>query len=414
MATSNTINQMKDAPGVIAKMAAQMLADKTQFCQSIDKADVSDFDGKNGYRSGDTIIISKPPRFVPTTGADVTSALQDVVEEKTSLALDTRSVVPVQLTSNEVFTELGLKSWTKRILDPAVSSISQDVESRFLDKASDATYNSVGTAGSEMFVTDTMLHANQKITENACPDLDNRFALLNPYATRKATDARKGLFQSSTAIAEQYKKGYIGTADGFDYLTNNLLPTHTNGNDVVFEVRTTVSVEGQSSIVVEGLTTTTGTVTKGTVFTVATVFAVHPITKDTLTHLQQFTVTADVTADASGFATVAISPALYTSASGGLQTVSAFPVDGDAIVPVGAASTGYAQNLAYHKSAFRMVSVPLMLPDDAHFAAQETVDGMTVRVWLASDILTDTMTARIDFLGGLASVRPEWACRITA
>ena len=411
---ANTINNIKEAPGVIAKMAAQMLADKTQFCQSIDKAEVSDFDGKNGYRAGDSVTISKPARFVPSTGADVTNAVQDVVEEKTTLPLDTRSVVPVQLNSEEVFTDLGLASWTKRVLDPAISSISQDIESRFLQKAIDATYNSVGTAGSTNFDTDTILAAGQKINENACPDLDNRFVLLNPSATRKAVDARKGLFNSSTEISDQYKKGYMGTADGFDFLTNNLLPTHTNGTDVTGVAVNDASVsEGASSIAVDGLDNTTGTITKGTVFTIAGVFAVHPITKATLEHLQQFTVVSDVTANGSGEATVSISPALYAG-SNGLKNVSALPADNAALVFVGAASTGYAQNIAYHKSAFRMVSVPLMLPQDAHLAAQETVDGMTVRVWLASDILTDTMTARIDFLGGLASVRPEWASRITA
>jgi hypothetical protein len=410
---ANVINEMKDAPGVIAKMAAQMLADKVQFCKTIEKADVSDYNGKNGYQSGDTIVISKPARFIPSTSADVTSAIQDVVEEKTTLPLDTRRVVPIQLTSAEVFTDLGLASWTKRVLDPAVSSIAQHVESAFLDKAVDAVYNSVGTAGSETFDLTTTLAAGQKITENACPDLDNRFLLLSPKANRLAVVARKGLFQSATDIAEQYRKGYIGTADGFDFLSNNLLPTHINGNDVVFEVRTTVSTQGQSTLVVEALTTTTGTVTKGTVFTIAGVFAVHPITKATLEHLQQFTVTADATADGSGYATLSVSPAFYTSGGGGLQNISAFPADGAAITPVGAASTGYVQNLAYHKSAFRMVSVPLMLPNDAHMAAQETVDGMTIRAWMASDILTDTMTMRLDFLGGLAAVRPEWACRIT-
>jgi len=411
---ANTINNIKEAPGVIAKMAAQMLADKTQFCQSIDKAEVSDFDGKNGYRAGDSVTISKPARFVPSTGADVTSAVQDVVEEKTTLPLDTRSVVPVQLNSEEVFTDLGLASWTKRVLDPAISSISQDVESRFLQKAIDATYNSVGTAGSTNFDTDTILAAGQKINENACPDLDNRFVLLNPSATRKAVDARKGLFNSSTEISDQYKKGYMGTADGFDFLTNNLLSTHTNGTDVTGVAVNDGSVsEGASSIAVDGLDNTTGTITKGTVFTIAGVFAVHPVTKAALEHLQQFTAVSDVTANGSGEATVAISPALYAG-SNGLKNVSALPANDAALAFVGAASTGYAQNLAYHKSAFRMVSVPLMLPQDAHLAAQETVDGMTVRVWLASDILTDTMTARIDFLGGLASVRPEWAARITA
>lgn len=410
---ANTINNMKDAPGVIAKMAAQMLEDKVQFCKSIDIADKSDFDGKNGYQAGNTIIISKPARFVPGTSADITGALDDIVEEKTSLVLDTRSVVGVSLTSAEVYTELGLEKWTKRVLDPAMSSIAQDVESRFLEKAMDGTYNSVGTAGSETFVTDTMLAANQKISENACPDLSNRYTLLSSAAQRSAVNARKGLFQQAENIGSQYLNGVMGRADGFDYLSNNLLPRHTNGNDVAFEVRTT-STEGDSTLVVEGLTANTGTVKKGTVFTIATVNAVHPITKDSYDHLQQFVVTADATADASGYATLSISPSIYAG-SAGLQNVSALPADGDAITPVGSASTGYIQNLAYHKSAFRMVSVPLMLPNDAHYAAQATSDGgFTVRAWMASDVLTDTMTMRLDFLGGLALTRPEWACRITA
>jgi hypothetical protein len=47
-------------------------------------------------------------------------------------------------------------------------------------------------------------------------------------------------------------------------------------------------------------------------------------------------------------------------------------------------------------------------------AAQETYKGFTVRVVRDYDILTDKLIMRLDFLGGLAPVRPEWACRITA
>ena len=407
---ANVINNLQDAPGVIAKMGAQMLADKMQFCKTVDKEDPSAFDGKYDYRAGTTIQVSKPARFVPTDNANVTSAIQDVVEEKTPLTLDVRKVVPIQLNSAEVFTDLGLQSWTKRILDPAVSSIAQYAEAAFLEKAIDATYNAVGTAGSETFVTDTILQANQKIDENSCPDQDNRFLLVNPKANRLAVDARKGYFNNTKQVGDQYVKGYIGEADGFAWAGSNLLSTHTNGNDVAFEVRTTVSTEGQSTLVVEGLTTTTGTVTKGTVFTIATVYAVDPITKAQLDHLQQFTVTADATADGSGYATLSVSPAFHTT--GSLQNISAFPADGDAITPIGAASTAYRQNLAYHKSAFRIASVPLMIPKDVQMCAQETVEGLTLRVWMASDILTDTMTLRVDFLGGIAATRPEWACRL--
>jgi hypothetical protein len=138
------------------------------------------------------------------------------------------------------------------------------------------------------------------------------------------------------------------------------------------------------------------------------------VTKVDLGYLQQFVVTADATADSSGYATLSISPAIYTSASNGLQNVTAFPADGDAITTVGAASTAYVQNLAYHKSAFRCVSVPLIKPDGTDMAAQKTVDGFTLRVIRDYDILTDKLIMRLDFLGGIAAVRPEWAARITS
>lgn len=410
---ANDIQTLKDAPGVIAAMAAKMLADKVQFCKTIDKADKADYDGKNGYNAGDTIYINKNARFISGTNADITSAIQDVKEEKVALTLDERRVTGIALTSAEIATEMALKSWVNRILDPAVSEMAQKIEASFLDKAMDAVSNSVGTAGSTVFDMDTILSAGQKIDEFACPDLDNRYILLNPAAQRSAVNANKGLFNNTTEVGKQYIKGRMGQGMGFEFLSNNLLPIHTNGNDVVFEVRTTVSVEGQATLVVEALTANTGTVTKGTVITIAGVNAVHPITKADLGYLKQWTVAGNVTADASGYATLTLTEPFYTSASLGLQNITAFPVDGAAITPVGAASTAYVQNLAYHKSAFRMVSVPLVTPGGLDMAAQKTHEGMTVRVIRDYDVLTDKLIMRLDFLGGICAPRPEWAVRIT-
>lgn len=407
---ANDISTVKARTGIIAKMAAGFLSDHIQFVKSIDKADTSDFDGKNGYKAGDTIKINIPTQFTLGTGADITSTIQDIEERTINLTVNNQYNVPFALTSAEIATDLGLKSWAKRVLEPAMITLSNNIESACLEQAADATYNAVGTPGSTLFDTDTILSAGQKIDENGCKDYSNRMVLLNPAANRSAVNARKGLFQQSDEIAKQYKQGAMGMADGFTFLRNNLINTHTNGNDVVFEVRTTVSTQGQATLVVEGLTADTGTVTKGTVFTVDTVFAVHPVTKETLPHLQQFTVTADATADSSGYATLSISPAMYTT--GSKQNISAFPADGDAITPVGSASTGYAQNLAYHKSAFRFVSLPLVQPDGVDMVAQETVDGITVRVLRDYNVLTDQLIMRCDVLWGMANVRPEWACRI--
>jgi hypothetical protein len=145
---TQTINNVKDVGSVIAKLAAGMLADKCQFVKSIDKEPASSFGQVNGYNVGDTITISKPARFIPTSTADITSTIQEVVEEKTTLALDTRKIVGINLTSAEIQNTLALKDWTNRVLDPAVSSIAQGVESSFLTVAKNSVANLVGTAGS--------------------------------------------------------------------------------------------------------------------------------------------------------------------------------------------------------------------------------------------------------------------------
>ena len=213
---ANTFNNIQDAPGIIAKAAAQTLKDNMVFCSTIDQADASDFDGKNGYKAGDTIQTSIPARYVPQTTFDITSSIQDSVEEKASLTLDTISTVGMEINSFEFATDVELKNTIKRFVIPAAESIAQDVEQRFLNKATDATYNSVGTAGSNTFNVSDVLAGRTKLNQNLAPRSDRSF-LLNSASGAAATDARKGLFQSSEQIKEQYEMGMIGRADGFDW-----------------------------------------------------------------------------------------------------------------------------------------------------------------------------------------------------
>lgn len=401
---ANTFNNIKDAPGIIAKAAAQTLKDNLVFCETIDKADASDFDGKNGYKSGDTVFTSVPARYVPQNSFDITSSIQDSVEEKRALTLDTISTVGMEIDSFEFATEVELKNVIKRFVMPAAESIAQDVERRFIEKATKATYNSTGTAGSNAFGVSDVLAGRTKLNQNLCPRGDRSF-LLNSASGALAVDARKGLFQDSDKIAKQYEMGMVGRADGFDWYENELLHVHTNGTDITGGAMNGSTSEGATAITVDGLS---GAPTEGTVFTIAGVNMVHPITKQDMGVPQQFVVGAGATTTS-----VPVSPAIY-AASNGLQNVSALPADDAALVFVGAASTAYTQNLQYHKNAFKMVSVPLIMPTKAEVAAQETVDGITVAVIRDFDVLERRMITRLDFLGGLSAVRPEWANRITA
>jgi len=409
---TNTLIQQN--AGIVARGLAATISANLSFCKNISKQDSSIYDGTNGFSPCATVYIPKPARYIPQNTLDITSSIQAVSEEKVPLTLDIISTVGVSLTSLELSSDINLKSVINRINDQAGVSIAHDIEKQMIKKATQYTYNQVGTAGSTNYGISTILAARTKVNKFLCPTDGDRTLLLEGDASAAAVEARAGLFNASSKIASQYENGAIGRADGFNWYENELLYNHTNGNDVTGVTVKTTSIAGATTLAVSGLTTTTGTVKKGQVFTVAGIYAVNPQTRDTYNFLQQFTVTADATADGSGDATLSISPTIYSSTSGGLQNVSGFPTAANAIVFSGAASTAYRQSLAFHKKAFRMVSVPLEMPRNAEFSAQATEQGITVQIVREMDVRTREWITRVDFLGGLAIERPEWACRITS
>jgi len=411
---ANVNNTIKGGPGLFLKAAAKLLEDELQFTKSIEKAPAEDYNGKNGYSAGDTVYISKPARYVPQTTSDITSSIQDSVEEKVALVLDINSTVGMQLSSLELATEVQVKDAVERFGKPAVSAIAQNVEQRMLQAMTRATYNQVGTAGSTQFAPDDILAAREKVNKFLCPKDDSRYFLSDSTANRLAVGARKGLFQSASEIAEQYKMGAVGKADSFTWLENELLYVHTRGTQAVTGATVNGTLSGQGVATMNVTGTSGGTLKAGDVFTVANVFAVHPITKQVYPFLQQFVVTADNTASGTAYTGVTFSPAIYTT--GGRQNVNSFPQGSAAIViQSGAVSTSFTNSLAYHKSAFRMVSVPLVMPKYAEIAEQYTSEaGFTIALIRDFDVLQRRMITRLDFLGGVAAVRPEWACRVTA
>lgn len=411
---ANNFTTNKNAPGIVAKVFAKMLADKIQFVKAIDKEDESTF-GKNflSVQPGDTIYVNRPARFNIRTGSALT--IQDVVEDKVALAVNQKIGVDVTVSSNQLATDIAFKSWAKRVLDPAASRLAQEVERLILTQAVSGTANLVGTPGTAVNAFLTYMQATQKLDENLAP-MDNRKVLITPGANAATVDALKGLFQSSTEIANQYKSGYMGTAAGFDFLRNALLPTITNGTQAATGATvTTTSAEGATTL---ALTVTSGaTINAGQVFTIAGVSAVHPITKVPYPYLAQFVATNSVTATGTALTGLTFvvdgQAGVFSSASNGLQNVSQLPTSTSAVVLVGVANTAYTQNIAFHPSAMRFCSVPLIMPDDVTFKAQETVDGITVRVLQQYQIADDTLPMRLDILFGGAVVRPEWLCRLT-
>ena len=165
------------------------------------------------------------------------------------------------------------------------------------------------------------------------------------------------------------------------------------------------------SLVTDGWTNSiTGILKAGDVFTIAGVYMVNAKTKATTNILQQFVVMADADSGAStGPATLTISPPIITS--GPHQTVSAAPADNAAITVMGTASTGYVQNLAWHKTAMSLAFVPLEMPAAAYGGSRKTHKNISIRLIPTYDAANDISKWRMDVLYGRKLTDPRLALR---
>jgi hypothetical protein len=189
------------------------------------------------------------------------------------------------------------------------------------------------------------------------------------------------------------------------------MPTHTVGNKV-----SSVQVNGAnqigSTLNIKGVANA-DTFTRGTAFTIAGVYEVHPETKTVTGRLQNFTVTADATMTTTT-GSITISPSLNSAATA-LQNVSASPADSASLVVLsGSASTSYEQEMCFHRDAFAFATADLVMPKGVDFAAREVYDGVSMRIVRAYDINNDNLPCRIDVLYGYKAIRPQLACRVTS
>jgi hypothetical protein len=146
------------------------------------------------------------------------------------------------------------------------------------------------------------------------------------------------------------------------------------------------------------------------VFTVANVFSVNPVTRQSTGQLMQFVVQANGSSDGAGNLTISISPQIISA--GPFQNVNAAPANGAALVFSGTASTAYARNIAWHKDAFTLACVPMIdLAFAGGWGAVKSQDGFSLRVFRQAAISTDTVGNRVDTLYGYATPYPEQACQ---
>lgn len=382
---------------VITKEALRILHQKLNFIGSVNRAYDSSF-AQSGAKIGDSLRIRLPNRYTVRSGA--TLSAQDTTETSTTLQVSTQKGVDLNFTSNEL--TLSLDDFSKRILEPAMAQLSASIEADAFNMVNEVPY-AVGSNGSAVTFKN-LLEARKVLTDNLAPSND-RTLILNTQDNVDLVDSLKGLFQDSNEISKQYREGMVGKTAGYNAIyENTLLSGFTNGAGSGYLIN-----GGSQTGATLTVDTGTGAIPKGTVITIANVYAVHPETRVSTGVLQQFVVTANVL---SGATSIPIYPSIVTS--GALQTVNASPADNAAISVYGGASASVTQSLAFQKDAFTFATADLVMPKGVDFSAREVYDGISMRVVRQYDINNDAFPCRLDVLYGYKTIRPELACRIYA
>ncbi len=381
---------------IITREIAMVMAEKLAFLKKINRT-YDDQYSKTGAKTGDTLKIRLPSRGTVRTGRVMD--IQDIVDRTTDLVIGNQWGIDLGATSADM--SLKIDDFRERYIEPKVADLAAKIEGQML---SDNLSNVYHVAGNYLLLDnfDYILEANQKLSDQMAPPVRTMF--VGNKAERDAVNAFKAFFNSQNQIGNQYEDGQMGRAGGFDWYSSSLVPTYTRGTaNGAYIVNNAATANGSNSLIVS---TGTGTLTVGDVFTIAGVYAVHPQTKISLGYLQTFSVTA---AYAGGAGTVSVVPSMLYS--GPEQNISNMPANSSAITVKGVASTPYQENVAFAKDAFAFVTADLPLPPKKD-ASRVNYQGISLRYINDYDTVNDMFISRVDILWGSALIRPELAVRL--
>ena len=393
---------------MVTREALRVAHESCQFIATTDRQYDDSF-AKTGAKIGSSLRVRKPNQYLRTQGSRVMD-VQEQDEQTGTVTVATQDHVDMRFNSAEL--ALSLDELSKRYIEPAVKTLVSGIEADYLAYATKKVYNVVGAAGTAITSLSTPGLARARLNQMLAPKDNNRAIQMDSVTMAGLVNGVAAYFNPSNAISSQYKEGLVARTSMADYYENERVWSLSNSADVSVTTAAAAAVtDGGTNITLASVANAT---TAGMVFTVAGVYACHPETKQSLGYLQPYVVIT------GGTTTQEVSPATILtgarqnvcSSTGAQLAVTAYNGTSVTTTFFGAASTTYAQPLMYHKEAFQFVTADLPLMDDAHKCVRRSQDGLSLRVWQASDIRNDELLMRIDMLYGMAALRPEWACRM--
>jgi hypothetical protein len=405
---------------IIAKEAVAILENELVMAKLVHRGYEEEFTKKvNGYNVGETVSIRRPADFAVREGRQ--AANQDVVEGSTTFTVDQQVGVDFKFTSADLTLQIG--ELGERVMKPALVQLADYVDRKLMSLYKEVpNHVTIPTGGINSFADFAL--AAERMDTLAIPG-DDRAAVLSPADYWALLGSQTALYINDAAKGA-YRNAHLGMIGGIDTYMSQNTPVHTYGARTGTDASDTTGETYDSGYLwanvkdsnyvtfhIDGMASNTaGYYKKGDTFTLSDVYDVNPVSKERLAHLKMFTVMEDTTS-ASNEADVKIWPPIIVS--GAQKTVDlasgSSVLDGRTVTYQGTASTGFRQNLFFHKSAFGLVMVPMVKPPGAIDVGRRTYKGTSVRVIPYYDGQNDVSNWRLDILFGIKTIDPRKAVR---
>ncbi|WP_455577065.1 P22 phage major capsid protein family protein [Anaerosinus sp.] len=327
---------------------------------------------------GDTITVRKPATFTVNEFGE-TIVIQDAKEKGTPVVMDKHLDVSFAITSKDL--SLNIVDFSEQFLTPALSAFAQGLDERIAGLYVDVPY-CTGTAGTAPNSIGALTGVRKVMNDNKVP-MAGRNLVLDTSADAKLLelDSFNRVDASGTSLAMQ--EAILGRKFGFNCLMDQNIKYHSNGTIEGAAIKLSGPVSKGATLAALTDTSLTGTLKKGSLFTVA---------GDSTTYV----VTEDATA-ASNVLQVKFYPEMKADVSA--NTAVTLIAD-------------HAANIAFHRNAFALVSRQLSLPMGNTLSSYINYKGMGLRVTFGYDINHKKDICSIDMLCGFKTMIPELACRL--
>lgn len=393
--------------------------------------------------NGLTINVKRPPRFIDKKDGTAALATQDIVTGTAPVSVDQYSKVHINVGDIEYiqsFNALMKNETMKSAASTLANSIDSFIAGQTLKFGSWVAGRAPGLGGidatdpTKIIASSSQANgAHTRLMKQGVPNVD-----LSGVMTFDDGEAITGTMTTQFLPGDMNRGALtelrVPMLGNIKYYATQQCPTFTTGsrtqgdgtstggqintanqNVNYRDVKGSAGTLGMIQNLVLKSVGNNATIKKGEVFTIQNVFSWDWRANGGLgqvnSHLQQYTVLADATADGSGNVTVSISPAIIVQgtvdatgnadANTAFATVGTIPAANAFIQWAGAASTVLQVRAAFHKRAISMVSARLQMPFTG--VASYAVDpdtGVAIRYWRGSDITTGSHLHRWDCMYG--------------